>query len=54
MNLESKNQKIADACAYNDVDELIELATSEAGLVNDELRCSACEFGQTLLILRSD
>lgn len=52
MNLESKSQKIADACTYNDVDELIKLATSEAGLVNDDLRCSACEYGQMSLIAR--
>jgi TBC1 domain family member 20 len=43
-NVESKHALIARACEENDIDNLIRLATSEGGLLNDELRRKACEY----------
>ncbi len=42
-NVQSKHELIARACKENDFDNLVQLATSEGGLVNDELRRKACE-----------
>jgi len=43
-NVESKHALIARACEEMDIDNLIRLATSEGGLLNDELRRRACEY----------
>ena len=38
----SKETEVIDACENGDVDSLISLATSNGGLVSDELRRLAC------------
>ena len=40
---ESKHVSITRACEESNIDGLIRLATSDGGLVNDELRRKACE-----------
>ena len=40
----TKELDILEACKCKDIDELRKLATSEGGLLNDELRRKACEF----------
>lgn len=40
----TKTLAILEACQWNDVDELRKLATSDGGLLNDELRRKACKF----------
>jgi phage I-like protein len=42
-NVESKHAAVACACQQKDIDNLIRLATSEGGLVNDDLRRKACK-----------
>jgi hypothetical protein len=42
-DVRSKHISIVRACQEKDVDRLIRLATSEGGLLNDELRRKACE-----------
>ena len=44
-----KTERILAACRSGDVTELAELATSRHGLVNDEIRRTACVYGQNLL-----
>jgi hypothetical protein len=41
-HVESKSALIARACQENDTDNLIRLATSKGGLMNDLLRRKAC------------
>ena len=38
----AKALAILEACKWKDIDELRKLATSEGGLLNDELRRQAC------------
>lgn len=38
-----KIAEILDACSWRDVESLKKLALSRGGLVNDELRCKACQ-----------
>ena len=38
-----KAKRILAACRNNDLDALIELATSTGGLVDDEIRQTACK-----------
>lgn len=40
--IKAKQASIAQACRDNDIDSLIILATSEGGLLSDELRRRAC------------
>lgn len=47
-HVESKHEAIARACQGNDIDNLIRLATSKGGLLNDELRRKACEGNSCL------
>jgi hypothetical protein len=42
-----KKETIARACQSNDVEDIIRLATSEGGLLNDDLRCQACKQSLT-------
>lgn len=42
-----KKEIIARACQSNDVEDIIRLATSEGGLLNDDLRRQACKQGLT-------
>jgi hypothetical protein len=46
-----KVQSILEACHDTNLDVLVELATSKGGLVNDELRQTACKFLTPLLIV---
>lgn len=39
----TKTLAILEACKWKDVEELRKLATSEGGLLNDELRRKACK-----------
>lgn len=39
-----KADEIKDACERHDVQKLIDLASSEGGLLTDELRRTACKF----------
>lgn len=41
--LSSKHDLIANACLVGNVDELVKLANSEGGLLNDQLRVTACK-----------
>ena len=38
----AKAAKILDACKWKDIQNLRVLATSEGGLVSDDVRCQAC------------
>lgn len=40
----TKTLAILEACQWHDIDELRKLATSEGGLLTDELRRKACVF----------
>lgn len=40
-----KRQRILQVCGERDVDQLRKLATSEGGLVDDEVRRTACMLG---------
>lgn len=40
---EAKHASVTRACQEDDIDSLIRLATSEGGLLNDNLRRKACE-----------
>ena len=44
---EKKQEQIRIACQANDLDALVELATSEGGLLNDSLRQNACVSDET-------
>lgn len=39
-----KKEKIIEACKTRDFDTLVSQATSEGGLLEDELRKAACKF----------
>jgi hypothetical protein len=41
---EKKQEQILEACSSRDVETLVQLATSEHGLLHDELRRAACKL----------
>lgn len=41
-DLSSKHELIANACRAGDIDELVSLANSTGGLLDDRLRATAC------------
>jgi hypothetical protein len=45
---DDKAKRILTACRDNDLNALIELATSAGGLVDDEIRQTACKTSQLL------
>jgi hypothetical protein len=45
----TKAQKIRDACRNSDIPSLVGLATSDGGLLHDQLRCQACMYLSILL-----
>jgi TBC1 domain family member 20 len=47
----TKREAIVRACREESVKQLIELATTRGGLLNDELRQSACKFNSRILDL---
>lgn len=42
IKLDGKVTRIRDACRWKDIETLRKLATSEGGLVSDEIRRQAC------------
>ena len=51
---EEKKGKIREACKWRDVQLLRELATSEGGLVTDDLRCIACTYPTTPQVAKAN
>ena len=51
---EEKKGKIREACKWRDVQLLRELATSEGGLVTDNLRCIACTYPTTPQVAKAN
>lgn len=47
-----KSGQILAACSARDLDALVELATSEGGLLNDSLRQNACVSWNSALTLQ--
>ena len=43
-----KERTITQACEEHNLDELVRLADSAGGLLNDKLRCAACKHHATL------
>lgn len=46
-NNNAKATEILEACKWRDIETLRALATSEGGLLSDDLRRQACSFDQT-------